>query len=325
MNTLAFIKRKLNLIDSEETVKKLKIILNHLEVAEKHFISGINDCEIDLFNDAIYRTNQAYEGILRLAYENILEKPEKNKTNIEIEKTLLQEKIINERTKNYISLYRGDFRNSSIHNYQLRFNESDAFMAINNTTSILYTLINQLLIHDAYLVMKEKNHLIEDEVKVLIHKNLNFIDLLKEALLIFPNIYFKNPKGSDFNNGFYIIGELQAYLEKINSNWKITILPGIEDMKMMELLEQANVSSPPDLIIEHQEEMIRIDICTDKDFHFRKNFLHNIEQSNIFYNVKQAFILQLTEKTEYTITQELKEPILVERIHPIKERKDKYE
>ena len=322
MNTLTFLKKKLELIESKEILADLDVILNHLTLAEKHFNNGTNDQDLELFNDVIYRTNQAYEGILRLAYENILKKAEKNKSNIEIEEELLKENVINELTKKYIALYRGDIRNKSLHNYKIKFSESDAFLAINNVTSFLYTLINRLQINDAYMVMNKKEEKIKEIVKSLLSKNLSFDDLLEEALLKFPEIYFSNPKSSDLDNGFYVLGELEAYLEHINKNWKISVCPNPPEEYYDKMVDSIS-SLIPDLLIKTKEKTVIIEICMDKDFNFRNNFITSILEESEVFNADYGIILQMTDKTKYLISEEISKPIEIKRIYP-SEKEENY-
>lgn len=314
MDNLGILRKKLSLLHNNELNDGVHCIFNHLIQAEKHFINGLEDKNVDLFNDVIYRTNQAYEGILRLAYKIILKKQDKNKSNQEIEETLLKEKIINQRTKDYISLYRGDFRNCSIHDYQLVFTESDAFMAITNVTGFLYTLLNQLIVYDGFMTMQTKEKEIETISKSLNKHNLSERELLKEALIHFPKVYFSNPNGNDVENGFYAIGELEAYLNKINPKWKISICKTFGDEE--ENIEDIDEIYMLDMLIQTKTENIMLDICMDKDFRFRYNFISNMHIIGTMLNANYGIIFQLVGEYEYISTKEEEDIFLIDRIHP---------
>ena len=316
MDTLTLIKKKLNSIQEKKTLENVKIILNHIAMAEKHFNRAMTEKEPDFFNDAIYRTNQAYEGIIRLAYEKILNKNEKNKSNVEIEESLLKEKIINQRTKDYISLYRKIFRNCSIHNYKIVFLETDVFLAINNVISFLYTLVNQLLINDFYIEMKQKSYKIaEIEFK---NKKLPFEQLLKEALVKFPEFYFNHSEGKDLEYGFYTIGQLEVYLRQINKDWKIITCPTLIDKESLENGNDYSIIYIPDLVVESKEEKkkIIIDICLDKNFKFKDNFIHNIIEECLLFQATSGIIFQITEKSDYDIVVEDSTIMEIDRVYP---------
>lgn len=310
MDNLGILRKKLSLLRNPELNDGIHCIFNHLIQAEKHFINGLEDKNLDLFNDVIYRTNQAYEGILRLAYKIIMKKPDKNKSNQVLEEVLLKENIINQRTKDYISLYRGDFRNCSIHDYQLVFTESDAFMAITNVTGFLYTLLNQLIAYDGFITMQTKEE-IELISKSLAKQNLKERELLKEALLLFPKVYFRNPNGNDVENGFYAIGELEAYLNKINQDWKISTCQTF-DLKEKEDITEYML----DILVETKKEKIMIDICMDKEFRFRYNFLANMHIIGTMLQADYGIIFQLVGEYDYIFSKEEEDIFLIERIHP---------
>ncbi len=313
MNSLNYIQKKLNLIQDRSIIANINIILNHLSVAESHFANGIQKNDDNFFNDVIYRTNQAYEGILRLAYTSILKKSDKNKNNKEIEEILLKENIINERTKNYLSLYRDDFRNRSSHDYKIYFTESDAYLAINNVNGFLYTLVNQLLIYDAYLLMQQKNEEINAIAKKIFKEDINFLDHVTKAILSFPRVYYKNPKGNSLENEFYTIGELEAYLNKINPEWNVVSCQSSTPEINSDGIQGEIVRA--DLIIDSGSEKVIIEICSEPILSFRNNFIKNMKKYLKIFNAKYGLIFQITGKGEYQITTEITDPLLIQRIH----------
>lgn len=322
MNTLAFIKQKLELIESKQTLADLEIIIEHLEKAEKHFNNTIEEPDIDLFNDVIYRANQAYEGILRLAYETILGKSSKNKEIYQIEKKLVEEKIINERTIKYISLYRVDFRNNSTHNYRMKFTKSDAFLALNNVTSFLYPLIDKIITNDANIVIENKNNNIKEIAKDIASKNLSLSELLEEALIKFPKIYYSNPKGFDFDNGFNIIDELELYLEQINNKWKIISCPTITEEMFFRL--DGEFTFVPGVLIKYEEENFIIEVCTDEKLTYRDNVISSITTGCELFEANYGIILQMKKTGDYCICIEETEPFLIKRVHKIENKEALY-
>jgi hypothetical protein len=64
----------------------LAAVIRHVERAEKYLIKGRNERDRDYFNDVIYRTNQAYEGILKEAYSLLAGKDGAKLKTVDLEK-----------------------------------------------------------------------------------------------------------------------------------------------------------------------------------------------------------------------------------------------
>lgn len=87
MNILDLIKEKVTNLREDRHTIGLKAVIHHIETAEKYLIRAKKENEENLFNDVIYRTKHAFEGMLKEAYTVLAEKDATKKTPSEIELT----------------------------------------------------------------------------------------------------------------------------------------------------------------------------------------------------------------------------------------------
>ena len=69
MDTVKVIKQKIEILASiilDDT--GISSVLRHVKVAESHFSNAQAKQDKDLFTDVVYRSNHAFEGILKEAY-----------------------------------------------------------------------------------------------------------------------------------------------------------------------------------------------------------------------------------------------------------------
>ncbi len=123
----------------------IKAVLAHIEVAEKRFQSAKRDRDNSLYTDVIYRTNQAFEGILKEGYTILANKDSSKVSSNDIEKYLLDNHVFKERVMELFKNYRQNWRNPSTHNHQLFFSEEEAFLAIVTVSAFTYILFDQIL------------------------------------------------------------------------------------------------------------------------------------------------------------------------------------
>jgi hypothetical protein len=88
MDILKQIKEKLSKVSQEDRPDGINAILSHIEISEKYYIKAVSDKDENYFTDVVYRTNHAFEGILKEAYEILEEKDASRTTPYKIEKYL---------------------------------------------------------------------------------------------------------------------------------------------------------------------------------------------------------------------------------------------
>jgi hypothetical protein len=144
MDTLDFIREKVTRLEMLLPDSGLLPVIRHIEMAENHFHRG-RQGDTDLFTDVVYRTNHAFEGILKEAYTVLEAKDSSKKTPFQIENYLVENDVFRPRVLDLFRQYRTEWRNPSTHDYILSFTEQEAFLSILSVTSFVSILLDQIL------------------------------------------------------------------------------------------------------------------------------------------------------------------------------------
>ena len=155
MDLIQLIKDKIKVFSQTEYFAGIESVISHIEIAERHLDQGKKGDDY-LFNDVIYRTNQAFEGSLKEAYNVLANKTADGKSPNEIEKYLELNNLLKERVLTLFSNYRKDWRNKSTHDHKLYFSEQEAFLAIVNICAFFNILLDQMIEKIAYDQEKQK-------------------------------------------------------------------------------------------------------------------------------------------------------------------------
>lgn len=200
----------------------LKSVLTHVEVAERYHLRAHAERDEHLYTDVIYRTNHAYEGILREAYELLAGKPADKLSTYEIEDYLLANSVLRARVADLLKNYRQHWRNPSTHDHQLFFSEQESFLAIVNVCAFVSILLDQMLERVAYERKKkdlDKALLARDAIKDF--EELPLIDKVFRLLLSFTDHYIKRfPEMSALPRSV-ATAQIAAFLEQVAPEFKI--------------------------------------------------------------------------------------------------------
>jgi len=128
----------------------LRSVVTHIERAIVNLERGQQDGDDEWFRDAIYRCNQAFEGSVKEAYRVLAEGDPTKKTPHEIEIYIDSNEILRPRVFNQLTRYRREWRNPSTHDYNLDFDENEAFLAVVNVCAFAKVLIDQIALKLAY-------------------------------------------------------------------------------------------------------------------------------------------------------------------------------
>lgn len=150
MDTLSIIRSKAERLAVLVPKSGILAVLRHIEMAERHFDTGRLGSDSDLFPDVIYRTNHAFEGILRESYAILAGQDPTTKTSYDIESYLAQNNVFHERVMELFANYRKKWRNPSTHDHVATFSESEAFLALLSVTSFVGILMDQMIERLAY-------------------------------------------------------------------------------------------------------------------------------------------------------------------------------
>lgn len=138
------LRNKIDSLSDGDHISGLNATLGHIEVAFRHLARGQRDGDETAFTDAIYRTNQAFEGAIKEAYRVLTGKDPRRKTPHSIEEYLEKSGTFRDRVLSQFSNYRTEWRNPSTHNYKLYFDESEAFLAIVSVSAFACLLSDQI-------------------------------------------------------------------------------------------------------------------------------------------------------------------------------------
>ncbi|MFM1711842.1 hypothetical protein [Aeromonas salmonicida] len=267
MDIIAILRQKISLLDSGEHSTGLKATLSHVETAFRHLTRGQKDEDQTAFTDAVYRTNQAFEGAIKEAYRVLTKKSPENVRPFDIESYFSKSGVFRQRVLAQFTNYRTEWRNPSTHDYKLDFNESEAFLAIVSVTAFCCLLLDEIaqqLAHD-----KEVAAVQEIVGKVRNEANLINGDLLTrtvEALKLYflrhANEQVKKSTTSQW------LGSVSGFLSALIPDAKITTDASLGVGKFQ---------ITADLILERGTEKVIVEIKNRLNLLTYKNVLNKVE------------------------------------------------
>ncbi|MBK0053070.1 hypothetical protein [Stenotrophomonas sp. S39] len=151
MDLVDALKSKIDALEDGEHILGLKAVLRHIETAFSHLARGQKDDNESAFTDAIYRTNQAFEGSVKEAYRTLTGKDPSETTPAKIEAYLEKEGLLRDRVLAQLTTYRREWRNPSTHDYKLDFDESESFLAIISVSALACLLLDLIAERLAYV------------------------------------------------------------------------------------------------------------------------------------------------------------------------------
>jgi hypothetical protein len=122
----------------------IEAVLLHLDAAFRHRQRGVENDDETFFTDAIYRSNQAFEGSVKEAYRVLAGKDPSHKRPFDIESYLESNDIFTARVLKQFTNYRTEWRNPSTHDYKLKFDQSESLLAIVTVAAFASMLIDQI-------------------------------------------------------------------------------------------------------------------------------------------------------------------------------------
>lgn len=154
MDLVETLQHKMDSMEEGQHTHGLRAVILHIETAFRHLARGQDEQDETAFTDAIYRTNQAFEGSIKEAYRVLAGKDPSKKRPYDIEKYLEDNQVFRPRVLSQFTNYRTEWRNPSAHDYKLDFDESEAFLAIVNIAAFACLMIDQIAQHLAFIRAK---------------------------------------------------------------------------------------------------------------------------------------------------------------------------
>jgi hypothetical protein len=144
MDLIEILRHRIESLAAGEYIIGLRAVLQHIVVAANHLARGQSSGDDTAFTDAIYRTNQAFEGSLKEAYRVLADRDPAAIRPFDIENFLQTQNVLRSRVLAQFSTYRKAWRNPSTHDYRLDFDEDEALLAIVSVSAFAIVLIDQI-------------------------------------------------------------------------------------------------------------------------------------------------------------------------------------
>lgn len=253
MDILETIKAKIRSIPSGELSAGVKAVISHIETAEKYFHRATQENEENLFTDVIYRTNHAFEGILKEAYTILTGKNSSKIAPYNIEKYLSGNDIFNPRVLDLFTNYRTEWRNTSTHDYQLFFTQQEAFLAIVSVSAFINILLDQIIEHISFLNEKKETENRIDELKTRMepYSGLPLFEKITALLVEFSKDLQKSEKELINLSEAELNGKLSGFLSSLEPGLNIVMEPALKvGIKTLR----------PDMIVGDDPEQIIVEV-----------------------------------------------------------------
>lgn len=254
MDTTARIREQVKRLNASSELPGLDSVVHHIERAELYYRRGRDEHDDALFNDVVYRTNQAYEGILKEAYALLTGNNPSNKMTHQIEQAFNTGGILKARVLELFTNYRQNWRNESTHDYNLFLSEQEAFLAIVNVSAFVSILLDQMVERVSYLRQQELSRKRAAEVLATIpqYDQLPLSMKLANLLIRFTEQYQQvMPHLLPEFREFEILGTVEGFLQSTDPALTLTSQPQIR-------LGQAIMR--PDLLVKRGEEQAILEL-----------------------------------------------------------------
>ncbi|MEH1937802.1 MAG: hypothetical protein V7L14_29665 [Nostoc sp.] len=224
----------------------------HIETASRHLLRGQEQEDETAFTDAIYRTNQAFEGSLKEAYRILAERNPERESPYNIEKFFEGNSVFRQRVLAQFTNYRTEWRNPSSHDYQLDFDESEAFLAIVSVAAFACLVLDQITEKISYLQVKTE----ADTKQIEIQERLTSVekgDLLNRTTEILREFSHQQPN-------FNVEGSkrTEAQFAGQLSGFFASVAPDIEVISEYKIL--AETAAIADFVISDRSSRVLIEI-----------------------------------------------------------------
>jgi hypothetical protein len=215
MNLLDVIRKQIDTLSEGPHSVGLRSVLRHIEAAYRHLSRGQTQQDDSAFTDAIYRTNQAFEGSIKEAYRILAVKNPESTTTYEIEQYLDQHKVFRDRVLAQFTNYRTQWRNPSTHDYSLDFDEDEAFLAIVSVSAFAKLLLDQISERLSFVAAKKDVETHKPLAKRTASTSGSLVDRIIEIFQDFLRHYAADDSTVPIETEAQLIGALAGFLSTI--------------------------------------------------------------------------------------------------------------
>jgi len=310
MDLVATLKHKIDALDDGDYMPGLRSVLLHIETAHRHLARGQSGGDETAYTDAIYRTNQAFEGSVKEAYRVLAGQDPARMRPYDVEKYLEDNRLFRERVLSQLTNYRTEWRNPSTHDYKLDFDESEAFLAIVSVAAFACMLIDQIAERLSFKKAQAEAEARKDELQSHL-KTTQSSDLLDRAARLLQQFVATTAHtGGTHRFEAQYIGALHGYLASIAPEINVSM----EEQLSPDLRLRA------DLILRHGSEQVIVELKR----HFRKNTqmaIAQVEQYMLVSGVRDAILLLIPSEPGPVTVEELSVPHLQGRLLVVEPQK----
>lgn len=287
MDLVDTLRKKIDVLDEGEYVPGLKAVLLHIETAFRHLSRGQETDDDTAFTDAIYRTNQAFEGSVKEAYRVLAGHDPAKKRPFDIENYLEQNNIFRSRVLSQLTTYRTEWRNPSAHDYKLDFDESEAFLAIVSVSAFACLLLDQIAERLAYTKSQAEAEAQKVALMASLAQTMN-ADLLvrvTELLTQFCAIHLPSTTSSSKPSEAQVVGALHGFLSSAAPELEVRTEARLDSEKPFHA----------DLLVVRGEERVVIELKRRLVRQSYANAVAQVENYLLIGGIKSGILLFLPE------------------------------
>lgn len=245
MDLISILRERTNALPPGGYSAGLKAVLHHIEVASSHLTRGTTYADESAFTDAIYRTNQAFEGSLKEAYRVLTGKEPDRLRPSDIETYLQNEGLLRQRVLAQFSNYRKEWRNPSTHDYRLDFDEDEALLAIVSVCAFAIVLCDQIAEKLSFETAKAST-----QAPTTTIRRMALLDTVVEAIKGFRFQPTRKKRVQDHVREAELVGSLGGFLS--------ALLPDAEINLEAKLGSERSVR--PDMLISRGNQRIIVEV-----------------------------------------------------------------
>lgn len=297
MDLVVTLRNKIDVLDDGDYIPGLKAVLLHIETAFRHLSRGQEGDDDTAFTDAIYRTNQAFEGSIKEAYRVLAGQDPAKKRPFDIEGYLEKNKVFRSRVLSQFTTYRTEWRNPSAHDYKLDFDESEAFLAIISVLAFACLLLDQMAERLSYLKSQAEAEAQKQAIAETLAGSVNASLLTRtvDVLRQFCSTYTPSVSLALQHTETQFIGALHGFLASAAPELKV-------------LTEAPLANDRPfraDLIVERGEEKLVVELKRRLDRKNFQNVLAQVEHYMLISGIRNGIALFLPESPSKLEVQEI--------------------
>jgi hypothetical protein len=287
MDLVDTLRKKIGVLEDGEYVPGLKAVLLHIETAFRHLSRGQETDDDTAFTDAIYRTNQAFEGSIKEAYRVLAAQDPAKKRPFDIENYLEHNNIFRSRVLSQLTTYRTEWRNPSAHDYKLDFDESEAFLAIVSVSAFACLLLDQIAERLAFKRSQAEAEAQKAALAASLAQTMNADLLIRvtDLLTQFCSIHMPPVTSSSKQTEVQVIGALHGFLS--------SAAPEL-DVRTEARLD-AEKSFRADLLVARDDERVVIELKRRLMPQSYANAIAQVEHYLLIGGIKSGILLFLPE------------------------------